>query len=64
MRDFGRGASARQRLALAIVSIVMLVIITGILFSSPNAFNPFFLIVAGRVYVAILGINIVFNYSR
>src|SRR6266705_6324104 len=58
MRDFGRGASAGQRLALAIVSIVMLVIITGILFSPPNAFNPFFLIVVGIVCVAILCINI------
>ncbi len=64
MRDFGRGASSGQRLALAIVSIVMLVIITGILFSPPNAFNPFFLVVVGMVCVAILGINIVLNNSR
>jgi hypothetical protein len=64
MRDFGRGASAGQRLALAIVSILMLVGVTAILFSPPNVFTPFLLIVIGMVCATILGINIVFNYSR
>src|SRR5215467_6585566 len=35
-RDFGRGASAGQRLALAIVSIVMLVFVTAVIFGNSS----------------------------
>ncbi len=65
MRDFGRGASAGQRLALAIVSIVMLVGVTGILFGqSTVVISPFMLIALGMVCFTIIMVNAVFNHNH
>lgn len=64
MRDFGNHVTAGQRLALAIVSVVMLVGVVAILFSGPVSFNPMLLVVLGMVCLTIMIINIVFNNSR
>ena len=64
-RDFGGGASAGQRLALAIVSIVMLVGATAIIFGNPAiAFTPFLLIAFGFICVTIIAVNALFNIIR
>jgi hypothetical protein len=65
MRDFGRGASAGQRLALAIVSIVMLVGATAIIFGDSNiVVTPFLLIAFGLICFTIIAVNAIFNSSR
>ncbi len=64
MRDIGRGASAGQRLALAIVSIVMLVFVTGILFDQTGFISPFLLIPLGMVCLTIIIVNAMFNHNH
>jgi hypothetical protein len=65
MRDFGRGASAGQRLALAIVSIVMLVGATAIIFGDSNiVVTPFLLIAFGLICFTIIAVNAIFNSNR
>ena len=64
-RDFGRGASAGQRLALAIVSVVMLVGATAIIFGNPSiAVTPILLIAFGLICITIIAVNAIFNNSR
>jgi hypothetical protein len=64
-QDFGRGASAGQRLALAIVSIVMLVGATSIIFGNPGiVITPFLLIAFGLICITIIAVNAIFNNSR
>ena len=64
-RDFGRGASAGQRLALAIVSVVMLVGATSIIFGNPSiVVTPILLIAFGLICITIIAVNAIFNYSR
>src|SRR5438067_12604824 len=64
-RDFGRGASAGQRLALAIVSIVLLLGATAIIFGNPAiAFTPFLLIAFDFICVTIIAVNALFNIIR
>ncbi len=64
-RDFGRGASAGQRLALAIVSVVMLVGATVIIFGNPSiAVTPILLIAFGLICITIIAVNAIFNNSR
>ena len=64
-RDFGRGASAGQRLALAIVSVVMLVFVTAILFGNPSiVVTPFLMIAFGLICFTVIAINAIFNISR
>jgi hypothetical protein len=64
-RDFGRGASAGQRLALAIVSIVMLVGATAIIFGDSNIVVTTFLLIAfGLICFTIIAVNAIFNSSR
>ena len=64
-RDFGRGASAGQRLALAIVSVVMLVFVTAVLFGNPSiVVTPFLMIAFGLICFAVIAINAAFNISR
>ena len=64
-RDFGRGASAGQRLALAIVSIVMLVAAASVIFgNTAMVVTPILLIAFGLISVVIIAINAIFNLSR
>jgi hypothetical protein len=57
----GRGASAGQRLALAIVSVSVLGFLGLILFTVPVAQSLVGLLVLGLVTLAMILINIVFN---
>ena len=64
-RDFGRGANAAQRLALAIVSIVMLVGATAIIFGDSNmVVTPFLMIAFCMICVTIIAVNAIFNITR
>lgn len=64
-RDFGRGASAGQRLALAIVSIVMLIGATGIIFGNTAiVVTPFLLIAFGLICFTIIAVNALFNINH
>jgi len=68
-QDTGRGPSSGQRLALAIVSILalmlMFLVIVGVLFANISpAFAPVLGIMAMFFFVAITVINIVFNRRR
>ena len=64
-RDFGRGASSGQRLALAIVSIVMLVGATASIFGDSNiVVTPFLMIAFGLICLTIITVNAIFNISH
>jgi hypothetical protein len=64
-RDFGRGASAGQRLALAIVSIVLLLGATAIIFGNPSVVvTPFLLLAFGLICITIIAVNVIFNNSH
>lgn len=67
VRDAGSIASAGQRLALAIVSVVMLIPLTGILLGTTHS-DPITLvgglIALGIICLTIMVINIVFNWRR
>ena len=64
-RDFGKGASAGQRLALAIVSIVMLVGATAIIFGDSNIIvTPFLMIAFALICITIIAVNAIFNNAR
>ena len=64
-RDYGRGANAGQRLALAIVSIVMLIGATAIIFgNSTIVVTPFLLIAFGLICFTIIAVNAIFNNSH
>ena len=64
-RDFGRGASAGQRLALAIVSVVMLIGATAIIFGDAAiVVSPFLLIAFGLICFTIIAVNAIFNISH
>ncbi|HYX50072.1 MAG TPA: hypothetical protein VE843_10045 [Ktedonobacteraceae bacterium] len=64
-RDFGRGASAGQRLALAIVSVVMLIGATGIIFGNTAiVVTPFLLIAFGLICFTIIAVNVIFNTTH
>ena len=64
-RDFGRSASAGQRLALALVSIVMLVGATAIIFGDSNIIvTPFLMIAFALICVTIIAVNAIFNIGR
>ena len=64
-QEFGRGASAGQRLALAIVSIVMLVGATSIIFGDSNiVVTPFLLMAFGLICITIIAVNAIFNNSH
>ena len=63
--EFGRGASAGQRLALAIVSIVLLLGATAIIFGNPSVVvTPFLLIAFGLICITIIAVNVIFNNSH
>ena len=63
--EFGRGASAGQRLALAIVSIVLLLGATAIIFGNPIiVVTPFLLIAFGLICFTIIAVNAIFNNSH
>jgi len=64
-RDFGRGASAGQRLALAIVSIVMLVVASAIIFGNSGIIvTPFLMIAFGMICLTIIAVNAIFNITH
>ena len=64
-RDFGRGASAGQRLALAIVSVVLLIGATAIIFGNTAiAVTPFLLIAFGLICFTIIAVNAIFNNNH
>ena len=64
-QEFGKGASSGQRLALAIVSIVLLVGATAIIFGNPNiVVTPFLLIAFGLICMTIILVNAIFNNSH
>lgn len=64
-RDFGRGASAGQRLALAIVSVVLLIGATAIIFGNTAiAVTPFLLIAFGLICFTIIVVNAIFNSNH
>ena len=64
-QEFGRGASAGQRLALAIVSVVLLLGATAIIFGNPSiVVTPILLIAFGLICITIIAINAIFNNSR
>src|SRR5215471_5099152 len=64
-RDFGRGASAGQRLALAIVSIVMLVFVTAVIFGNTAiVVTPFLMLVFGMICLSVIVVNAIFNITR
>jgi len=64
-RDFGKGVNAGQRLALAIVSIVMLVGATAIIFGNPViVVTPFLMIAFGMICFTIIAVNAIFNITR
>ena len=64
-QDLGRGASAGQRLALAIVSVVMLVGATSIIFGNPSIVVTRILLIAfGLICITIIAVNAIFNNSR
>ena len=63
--DFGRGASAGQRLALAIVSIVMLVVASAIIFGNSGILvTPFLMIAFGMICLTIIAVNAIFNITH
>jgi hypothetical protein len=63
--DFGRGASAGQRLALALVSVVMLVLASAIIFGNPSiAVTPILLMAFGLICVTIIAVNAIFNITH
>ncbi len=65
LRDFGRGASAGQRLALAIVSIVMLAVVSAIILGDSNVVVSLSLmIVFGLICFTIIAVNAIFNISH
>ena len=62
MPAMGRSASAGQRLALAIVSVIMLIGAVTVIFNSGNSPGGFIGLVAlGFVCAAIVAVNVVFN---
>jgi hypothetical protein len=64
-RDFGRGASAGQRLALAIVSIVMLIGATAVIFgNSTIVVTPFLLLAFVMICLTIIAVNAIFNLTH
>jgi hypothetical protein len=64
-QEFGRGASSGQRLALAIVSIVLLLGATAIIFGNPSiVVTPFLLIAFGLICITIIAVNAIFNNSH
>ena len=64
-REFGRGASAGQRLALAIVSVVLLLMATAIIFGNPSiVVTPILLIAFGLICITIIAVNAIFNNSH
>ena len=64
-RDLGKGASAGQRLALAIVSIVMLVGATAIIFGDSSIIvTPFLMLAFGMICLTIIAVNAIFNITR
>jgi hypothetical protein len=64
-QEFGKGASSGQRLALAIVSIVLLVGATAIIFGNPNiVVTPFLLIAFGLICITIIAVNAIYNNSH
>ena len=64
-QEFGRGASAGQRLALAIVSIVLLLGATAIIFGNPSVVVTSFLLIAfGLICITIIAVNVIFNNSH
>ena len=64
-QEFGRGASAGQRLALAIVSIVLLLGATAIIFGNPSiVVTPFLLIAFALICLTIIAVNAIFNITR
>jgi hypothetical protein len=68
-QDAGRGPSSGQRLALAIVSILALMLtlfaIVGALFANISpAFAPVLGVMAMFFFIAIMVINVVFNRGR
>ena len=64
-QEFGRGASAGQRLALAIVSIVLLLGATAIIFGNPSiVVTPFLLIAFGLICITIMTVNVIFKNSH
>jgi hypothetical protein len=64
-RDFGRGASAGQRLALAIVSVVMLAFVTAVIFGNSGIIvTPFLMIAFGMICLVIIAVNIIFNTTH
>jgi hypothetical protein len=65
MRDYGHGANAGQRLALAIVSVVMLIGATAIILGNPTiVITPFLLIAFGLICFTIIAVNAIFNNVR
>ena len=65
MRDLGREASAGQRLALAIVSIVMLVGAAAIIFGNTSIVVSSILLIAfGLICFTVIAINAIFNIVR
>ncbi len=65
LRDFSRGASAGQRLALAIVSVVLLIGATAIIFSNTAiVVTPFLLIAFGLICFTIIAVNVIFNINH
>ena len=64
-RDWGRGASAGQRLALAIVSIVMLAMVSAIIFGNTSTvINLSLIIVFGLICFTIIVVNAIFNINH
>ncbi len=64
-REFGRGASAGQRLALAIVSIVMLALVSVIIFSNTSiVISLSLMIVFGLICFTIIVVNAIFNINH
>jgi hypothetical protein len=64
LRPTSRGASAGQRLALAIVSISLLAFLALVLFTSSVVSSVVALLVLGLLTVAFILINGVFNFVR
>ncbi len=61
-RDYGKGASTGQRLALAIISILMLVGAASVIFGNSSiAVTPILLIAFGLICITIIAINAIFN---
>ena len=64
IRPTSRGASAGQRLALAIVSVSLLAFVTLVLLTSSSVSSVVALMVLGLLTVAFILINGVFNFVR